>query len=96
MFKTGLAWGRCSSNVHRKEGETDSGASVKEASCFREMTLGRPRSGSAGRRGEVQWEMMRDGAGESGRNQVKQDHGTQGEKWEPLKYFNQEGDLWMI
>lgn len=83
MFKTGLAWSRCSSNDRRKEGGTDNRASVKEASCFRERTLASPRSGSAGSsRGEVQWEMMRDGAGESGTNQVKQDHRTQGKRWE--------------
>lgn len=41
---------------------------MKEASCFRERTLASSRSGSGGMRGEVQWEMMRDGAGESGRN----------------------------
>lgn len=82
--------------IGRRQG-TDSRASGKEALCFREWTLlGTSRSGSAGRRGEVPWEMMRHGAGEGGRSQVKRDHRTQGKRWEPLKDFNQGNDLWMI
>lgn len=40
--------------------------------------------------------MIRHGAGEGGRNQVKRDHRTQGKRWELLKDFNQGNDLWMI
>lgn len=40
----------------------------------------RVRGGSPGRRAEVQWEMVRDGAGEINSNQIKEDLGTKGKR----------------
>lgn len=95
VFRTGPAWDWWSSSVCRKEGETDSNASVRRL-VLQAQRLGTSRHGSAGRRVVLQWEMGRMGPETSaGPGHQGGNVGLHPDS-RAFEGFEQESDLWVI